>query len=369
MRMTELLFSREWHHRLLRHILYVGILGFAFFLQSIVPGDHIYHTAARSLFCFFPACILSIYACLYILSPLLARHRYAGFAMGFLGMALVFLVINLFAARLFFDLAHYFVKPRTAIFHLAFINTTHALIIGGISLGIQFTKKWYLRQKENAILARQKVITELQLRKARIYPRFLHQSLDSLRKDINDGSSTASALLLKISDLLSYILYDNNEKWVPLEKELLMMQHLLDIEEAGRIKHLDLRVAISGIAAGKYIVPMTLLQLLEHVFTALDEHKNKIPRLDINIQIRIQDMNVNLAIVGQKDMMAGPDWSKLFYRTGQRLDAIYPGGCQLRLKKERSKVTLLLQVALQHDQAVAHTLSSAPSQNLLYEIS
>ncbi|RYG24754.1 MAG: histidine kinase, partial [Chitinophagaceae bacterium] len=335
-----------------------------------VPGDHIYHTAARSLLCFFPVCILSIYTCLYLLSPLLAKHKqYTWFVLGFLGMAIVFLCINYFGAQLFLRLAYYYGKPETASFNLAFINTTHALIIGGISLGIQFSKNWYLRQKENILLARQKVVTELQLEKARIYPRFLHQSLDSLRKDLSKGSANASSLLLKISDLLSYILYDNNEKWVALEKELIMMQHLIDIEQSGRIKHLDLRISISGFTTGKYIVPMTLFQLLEHVFGALDEHRSSLSRLELDIQIRIQELCVTLAIVQQKNNGSGPDWSKVFYRTGQRLDAIYPGGCQLKLKKEGSTCTLLLQVALQYSGDVSSSISLSETTTALYETS
>ena len=77
-----------------------------------------------------------------------------------------------------------------------------------------------LQQRENERLAKQKLATELQLLKTSIHPRFLFHSLHTVQRYINNSPSQSSALILELSDLLSYVLYEKDENWVELEKEL-----------------------------------------------------------------------------------------------------------------------------------------------------
>jgi uncharacterized membrane protein (DUF485 family) len=346
----DFIFSNQRHYRITRHLLFFGILGIVFFLQSIVPGIDIYHTAFVSLCCFFPLCILSVYLCLYYFLPFfLKKKRYGRFVLAFTLMAGAVLAINYFMTGVFLRFATGFPQYNKARMGLSFINTSHALIIGGLALGIKFAKNLYLRQTENSVLARQKIITELHLEKARIYPRFLYQSLDNLRAGINSGSPDASSLLLKISDLLSYILYDNNEQWVLLEKELVMMQNLIDIEKSSRAKHLNIRAHISGNPADKYIVPMTLFPLLENCFNALDEKKINFSKINLDIKIRPGELYVNLGIADTLGHTNISGWRNIFQYTGQRLDALYPGGCRLKIKEEKQSLTVLLHVTLKNE--------------------
>ena len=344
----DFIFSNKQSHRVSRHLAFLSTMGLVFFLQSIVPGVDIYETAFFSLSCFFPVCILSVYICLYFLLPFfLQQKRYERFLVAFIFMAAVFLVINYSMAGIFLIMAPGFPHSSETQMGLSFINTSHALIIGGLALGIKFAKNLYLQHTENSGLARKKIITELQLEKARIYPRFLYQSLDNLRAGINSGAPDASALLLKISDLLSYILYDNNEKWVLLENELDMMQNLIDVEKTSRAKHSNIRVQISGSPDDKYIVPMTLFPLVENCFKALvDKNVNK-PQISLDIKIEANDLYLSLVMNESKTGNTNiSDWHHVFRNTSQRLDALYPEGCRLKMKEEKHSFTVLLHVIL-----------------------
>lgn len=354
----DFIFSNKRPHRVSRHLAFLSTMGLVFFLQSIVPGIDIYETAFFSLCCFFPVCILSLYICLYFLLPFfLQQKRYGRFLLAFMFMATVFLVINYLMAGIFLAMAPDFSQSSKAQMGLSFINTSHALIIGGLALGIKFAKNLYLQHKENSVLARRKIITELQLEKARIYPRFLYQSLDNLRAGINSGDPDASALLLKISDLLSYILYDNNEKWVLLEKELGMMQNLIDVEKSSRAKHLNIQVRISGNPDDKYIVPMTLFPLLENCFKALEDKKTNKPLISLDIKIKANDLYVSLVIDESKTNISG--WRHIFRNTSQRLDALYPEGCRLKMKEEKQSFIVLLRVILKNNNVYRSNYSVA----------
>jgi sensor histidine kinase YesM len=372
MNMQDFIFSDKRSHRITRHLAFLSILGTVFFLQSVVPGIRIYKTAFFSLCCFFPTCILSVYVCLYFLLPfLLQQKRYGRFLLAFILMAISFLVINYFTAGLFLILARDFSEAShtpSVQMGLSFVNTSHAMIIGGLALGIKFAKNWYLRHKENSVLARQKIITELQLEKARIYPRFLFQSLDNLRTRITTGSADASALLLKVSDLLSYILYENNEKWVPLEKELGMMQNLIDIEKTSRAKNLNIEVYVSGEQDNKYIIPMTLFLLLEDCFKALENKRSDRPRINLDIKIKSNELLATLAISkGAKGNNGASNWYHTFQNTSQRLDALYQGNFRLEMKEEKQAFIVLLHVFIKNNIAEANSDFSKELKQPVYE--
>lgn len=346
----QFIFSDEGRHRVERHVAFFGILGIAFFLQSIVPGQSIYSTAFFSLCCFFPTCILSVYICLYFLhNYLLQKKKYGLFLLCFVLLGLTCLLVNYLTAGLFLNLAADFGKPGTSTseqMNLSIVNTSHALIIGGLALGIKLAKNIYLRQKENSQLSRQKIITDLRLEKTRIYPRLLYQSLDHLRTDINAGAANASSQLLKVSELLSYILYDPDEKWEFLEKELLMMQYLIDIGQSGKPAHAHLRMNVSGDTAEKFIIPMTLFPLMENFFRIADEQPSNMGAVTLDIYIKTSDLDVRLAIDKTAINFAVHHWTEIFSSSGPRLEALYPGGCQIKIINEKKAFIVVLNVKI-----------------------
>lgn len=277
------------------------------------------------------------------------------FFLGFILLGMACLFLNYLAAGLFLKLADDFGKPGTTTseqMNLSFVNTTHALIIGGLALGIKLAKNIYLRQKENSQLSRQKIVTDLRLEKARIYPRLLYQSLDNLRSGINAGSANASTQVLKVSELLSYILYDNDEKWVSLEKELAMMQHLIDIEQSGRSGHPELRMNVSGDPTRKFIVPMTLFPLLENFFKIMENKTAGITGVNLDLYIKNSDLDLRLAIHKTANYPPVHQWNQVFAAVGQRFETLYPGSYQIKVIDEGQVFIVLLNVILKNSYTV-----------------
>jgi LytS/YehU family sensor histidine kinase len=202
------------------------------------------------------------------------------------------LAINMPATYLFLELASGFVISREGHMQegLAMVNTSHAIVISGLGLGIKFTKNWYQQQKENAKLSRQKIAAELQLAKAKVYPRFLFQSLERLRSYIKAGSDEGPALLLRISDLLSYILYESREAEVPLQLELEMLQKRIEVENASRNGQLKIEFYLVGNSANKQIAPLASFAFLEECIKGLEkEDRNNLNViLEVNIESRLQ---------------------------------------------------------------------------------
>ncbi len=351
MNMQDFFISNSAKHRISRHTAFLAITGLTFFFQSIVPGKSIYETAFYSFCCFFPACILSVYVCLYLLLPFfLHKKKYLLFFAGFLLLAATCYFINYHATGLFFRLATGFGKPGGSVagqMNLGLVNTSHAVIIGGLALGIKFAKHIYLQQKENSMLARKKINTDLRLEKTRIYPRLLYQSLDHMRSGIVAGSNDASLQLLKVSELLSYILYDNDEKLVPLDKEITMVQHMIDIGRTGRSADIETKVTVSGDPSHKYIIPMTLFPLLENCFKLMGSRHQAPSGLQLDVSIRTNDLRVQLTLFDT--VVAGTTARQQFLEaTRMRLDPLYPCAYHLQTDQDGHDTVVVLFVEIKN---------------------
>ena len=172
-------------------------------------------------------------------------------------------------------------------------NKYHAIVDGmfvpfmllGIAAGIKFSKKWYLQQRENEKLAKQKLATELQLLKTSIHPRFLFRSLHTLQCHIDHSSVQSPSLILQLSDLLSYTLYEKDENWVPLEKELEIIRYYINLEEKSFEDTLLFKTEFPENTKGKFIVPFLLLPIVESSFEYFFETGQEEPLLTLIIRI------------------------------------------------------------------------------------
>ncbi len=98
----------------------------------------------------------------------------------------------------------------------------------GFALAIKLLKNWYLKQKEAAQAAREKINAELQLLKAQVHPHFLFNTLNNIYSFIINDSPAATEAIKKLSTLLRYIIYECNQPLVILEKELKMIRGYVD---------------------------------------------------------------------------------------------------------------------------------------------
>ncbi|MGH2564033.1 MAG: histidine kinase [Ginsengibacter sp.] len=161
--------------------------------------------------------------------------------------------------------------------HNKYNAIVNGLFVSGIVLaitgGIKVAKKWIQKQRENEALAREKINTELQLLKIQINPRFLFHSLHAVKQHIIAGSPRSPKLILQVADLLSYILYESNQDYVTLEKELAVINDYISLEENSINENLKMITSTNGDVRGKYIVPLILLSIIQTSFEFFPEGK------------------------------------------------------------------------------------------------
>jgi hypothetical protein len=316
MTLNQFIFSDQPKIRFARHLVFWLIFSLHFVIQNLMIGGPGEGKTSRTFIqsflhflYFLPIYLLSTYVFIgFILPGFLFRQRYIAFTFYFL------LLFTLNFIAVYYSGMAYLHIPPNQVFNQSTIyaNKYHAIVDGlfvpfmlfGITAGVKFSKKWFQQQRENERLAKQKLATELQLLKTSIHPRFLFHSLHTVQRYINNSPAQSSALILELSDLLSYVLYEKDENWVELEKELEIIRHYIDLEEKGFADKLKFETEFPENTKGKFIVPFLLISIVESSFEYFFETGQKKPFLKLIVAINENVLHCQLLLSrpGNKSM-------------------------------------------------------------------
>jgi two-component system LytT family sensor kinase len=284
----NLILSKEKKYVAFRHLLFWILYGTLFHIQNN-------NRTLLYLICFLPACVTIVYALLYAVLPLIQNKRYA-LAVSAGTMAYVTsLLLNFIGSYLFFQTWEDEV-PNRMIAGLALHNHILALCMGGVAFGLKAMKSWYLKQIENLALAKLKAQNELKLEKANLYPEFILQALTSLLDKVVKRTIDSPDLLLKLSDTLSYILYDSQVELIQLEKELIMVRNIV-MFRAMQWSSCNIQFVTGGISTDRYVAPLAVFRMVENIFRVVGV-ETEVPT-DVDMRIGIEDEYLNVSVVIQ----------------------------------------------------------------------
>jgi two-component system, LytTR family, sensor kinase len=136
----------------------------------------------------------------------------------------------------------------------------------GLTSGIKLSKDHYAARENADAIEKEKLQTELSFLKSQIHPHFFFNTLNNLYALIIKKSDLAPDMLLKLSDLMSYGLYDADAAVVPLEKELDHIRNYIELESLRLTDRLGVEFSLHGDPAGKSVPPLIFLPFIENCF-------------------------------------------------------------------------------------------------------
>ncbi len=135
-----------------------------------------------------------------------------------------------------------------------------------LGTSIKVTQNWYENEKQKKEMENQKLGAELSLLKSQINPHFFFNTLNSIYSLAIIKSDRTSEAVLKLSEIMRYIIYDTERKRVPLSKEV---EYIANYIELQRLRLPDLiqvlfttRIERENLA----IEPLLLLPFVENAF-------------------------------------------------------------------------------------------------------
>ncbi len=169
-----------------------------------------------------------------------------------------------------------------------------AITIGGISATIKLMKYWYTKERKNLQLQKENAESQLQLLKAQVHPHFLFNTLNNIYSFTQNSTSAGSRLVMGLSDMLRYMLYECNQPLVPLDKELKMLRDYTMLEQVRYDNGLDIHINLPDNTQGLYIAPLLLLPFVENSFKHGASNIVDQPWISLHISLEGDTMKMNL---------------------------------------------------------------------------
>jgi hypothetical protein len=256
--------------------------------------------------------------------------------------------------------SHYFTQFWPAVY-LGLIDPLKVVAAAAI---IRYVKYWWEKQKESERLEREKITTELQLLKAQVQPAFLFTALKNIYVFSLEASPRAPEMLLKLSDLLSYMLYECNEPLVPLDKEVDMMKDYIALEKIC-LNDIEIELNVKGDMNYKMIAPFLLLPFIENSFR---QSSTLTEQAWINMDLSVESDTFTMKLAN--GILPNNNALQAFSEDGlanvkKRLSLIYPQRHELKINQHREMLTVLLKIQLNEK---THPLFLDKEEALTFEI-
>lgn len=145
-------------------------------------------------------------------------------------------------------------------------SITLALMVG-LSVAIKMTQKWIVTEKERQQLEQERTEAELKNLKNQLNPHFLFNTLNNIYSLIAISPDRAQSAVLELSKMLRYVLYENAQAYVPMEKELEFNHNYIELMRLRLARHVKVEVDMPrGLCRGYQIAPLLFITLIENAF-------------------------------------------------------------------------------------------------------
>lgn len=217
-------------------------------------------------------------------------------------------------------------------------------------LSIKILKNWHLEQVKSETLAKENANAELQLLKAQVHPHFLFNTLNNIYSFSLNQSPQAGTLVKKLSGMLDYMIHECEEKFVPLEKELGLIQDYMGLEKVRYGKRLDMQVEIHGDFENKVIAPLLMIPFVENSFkhgtSQMLQHpwiKLEITTVKDQLFFKVSNSKPSLIRANKQNKGIG------LINVKKRLQLLYPGKHQLDVSETEDMFTVNMQILLEEN--------------------
>ncbi|AMC12245.1 histidine kinase [Lutibacter profundi] len=214
--------------------------------------------------------MLLVYFNIYFLFPkFILKKKYKKYILFFLLTLCVFYVVR---TELIYLLINKNVWPESDSLQSAYsFNHIVVVFLTGIYdvalvTTIKLTADWIYERKRVEDLQKVQLRTELDFLKAQIQPHFFFNTLNNLYALTLEKSEAAPSVVLKLSDIMQYVLYDAKEPLISLFKEINYIQSYLDLERLRYGDNVISRTDVVGNIEGTKVPPLIFLPFVENCF-------------------------------------------------------------------------------------------------------
>lgn len=151
-----------------------------------------------------------------------------------------------------------------SVFAISAVFTSGFFIISGCL--IKFALDWFSNINIQRSLETEKKDMELQFLKSQLNPHFLFNSLNNIYSLAYQKSDKTADAILKLSDIMRYMIYESNDSWVALSKEIEYVQSYIELQKLRFKDGAAVHMTLNGEIDNQQIIPLILIAFVENAF-------------------------------------------------------------------------------------------------------
>ena len=185
-------------------------------------------------------------------------------------VAMSFLITRLML-HYFFSSA--FLPDSKAINQSLYTLGVNAILCAAIAAAIRITHQHFVVKQQLAIAEKERIAFELNFLRSQINPHFLFNALNNIYFQISPENDKARDTLHRLSSIMRYMLYESNDEYVSLSKEISYLQNYFEIQKLRNEESENFQLH-TDIKHDQKIRPHLILPLIENAFKHKSSHSD-----------------------------------------------------------------------------------------------
>jgi sensor histidine kinase YesM len=230
------------------------------------------------------------------------------------------------------------------------ILLTGTYLISLLSSVFYFTKESRRSKEEKLIIEKEKNMLELkfkevqlELLKEQIHPHFIFNMMNNLYALVNESTALSREIIMRLSDLLEYMLYECNTEEVELSKEIIFINNYIELEKIRHDDSFNVKTDFPKDVSGIEIAPLILFPFVENAFKhGLKQSNNDF----ISIKLEVSSTGILFCINNYKHDNVKPQKSNGLglKNVRERLDLLYQNRYDLQIATDNNIFGVTLKI-------------------------
>ena len=187
-------------------------------------------------------------------------------------------------------------EPRRVL--IVFLYTGFA---SGLMIAIKLVRNQLASKEREKNLIKEKLETELKFLRNQVNPHFLFNTLNNIYALTRKKSDKAPEVVMKLSELLSFMLYESGKESITIAEEIKILEDYIDLERIRYNERLSIKFFKDLDNTTQPIAPLLLLPLVENAF----KHGVSETRFDSFVHIEMQLKNAQFRFLIENTVPGG----------------------------------------------------------------
>ncbi|MGE0090394.1 MAG: sensor histidine kinase [Bacteroidales bacterium] len=215
-----------------------------------------------------------------------------------------------------------------------------------VAIAIKFYKRWSEKDFREQQIQKEKVEAELQMLKTQINPHFLFNTLNSIYVLAMKKSEQTANVVMKLSDILDYILYRIDAPMIAISTEIQIIENYIELEKIRFADRVNITFTYNFKSKDIKIPPMLIIPFVENAFKHGVGKSMEKSWIKINIDVTGHSLNIEVSNNKSQNKIKSETGGIGLLNVKKRLDLLFYDSYSLNISEKNNRFDVFLTIPI-----------------------